>query len=966
MATPEGLRQPIAAHLGEALRWMVAHSQGGGDALTPGPLELAELLWLASRLPEPPTRRRSPPTAFQPPPNSVDPHPAPPPPPADLKDALRQDKTPLPPDPFLPSPFPGAPAESAPQEEPLLPVAVLPDDQDVARNLEGMVLPGRVREEEPLGDRDKLLRALAPLLQRRPDRRRQRFEEERTVEVYAQTRLLQPMFSPCQGPSFDEVLLLLDGGLSMQVWRRQAEELRRVLASTQVFPQVRLQVLQPEPVQSGRDSAAAREAVERLCRTARPLPGAGSLLVLISDTAGRHWWDGRMFAALEQWGRACPTAILHPLPMWHWARTALAAVQRVSLRNGHPAATNPAYQADPLNWWDPPLPRDRNLAIPVLPLDRDALDTWSAVVLGYSGYASPGVALRSAAQRQNRLRELLGDRELSAPSPSPPPLTEAEARARWESFQAMASPQAQKLLVVLASSPLLTLPVIDLLKAAMLPEVAGALPIAEVLTSGFLVRRAPRNGSTTKSLPPEKIQFELQPAVADLLRDQLPPVERRDVISRVTALVERRWNRQIGEPSFDAVLCDPHVSPPEGLEGVVQFASVTARLLDSLPGDAARAFAERIRRGSGLPPGSPWPAAMVFEEVGFEAVQLWSTPGLEAIACLAARFEELELRPISFGTAMVKADGSVQASGGSGWGFHEPLQREGLPFAATAERADPLALTLVQLPAGRFLMGSPPDEPERFDDEGPQHEVELESFLISQTPITQAQWREVAGWQPLEGERWGRELEPNPSRFQNRDGEGQARLLAGETSTDDRPVEQVSWEEAMEFCNRLSQRTGRTYTLPSEAQWEYACRAGTSTPFHFGGTMTTELANYNGEYTYANGPKGEYREQTTPVGMFPSNAWGLQDMHGNVLEWCQDHWHETYEGAPIDGSAWLDDEGPTAAEDSEKRRLLRGGSWNGLPGLCRSACRFHSLPGYARSYVGFRVVCLPQGPSLNP
>ncbi|MFZ9754314.1 MAG: formylglycine-generating enzyme family protein, partial [Cyanobium sp.] len=249
---------------------------------------------------------------------------------------------------------------------------------------------------------------------------------------------------------------------------------------------------------------------------------------------------------------------------------------------------------------------------------------------------------------------------------------------------------------------------------------------------------------------------------------------------------------------------------------------------------------------------------------------------------------------------------------------------------------------------------------------GPQHEVELESFLISQTPISQAQWREVAGWQERPGESWGRELEPNPSSFQSQDGQGKARLLADETSTDDRPVEQVSWEEAMEFCNRLSQRTGRTYTLPSEAQWEYACRAGTSTPFHFGETMTPELANYDGNTSYANGPKGEYRQQTTPVGMFPANAWGLQDMHGNVWEWCLDHWHGTYEGAPVDGSAWLDDEGPSAAEDSEKDRLLRGGSWFLIPGNCRSAYRGRNQPGLANYFIGFRVVCLPQGPSLNP
>jgi formylglycine-generating enzyme required for sulfatase activity len=168
----------------------------------------------------------------------------------------------------------------------------------------------------------------------------------------------------------------------------------------------------------------------------------------------------------------------------------------------------------------------------------------------------------------------------------------------------------------------------------------------------------------------------------------------------------------------------------------------------------------------------------------------------------------------------------------------------------------------------------------------------------------------------------------------------------------------VSWEQAIEFCRRLSQHTGLSFTLPSEAQWEYACRAGTTTPFAFGETITTGLANYVGNYSYANGPTGEDRQQTTPVGMFPPNAWGLQDMHGNVWEWCLDTWHGSYEGAPTDGSPWL--------KGKDSKKLLRGGDWHLNPWNCRSASRYHSQPDFDYVYVGFRVVCLPQGPSLIP
>jgi formylglycine-generating enzyme required for sulfatase activity len=286
---------------------------------------------------------------------------------------------------------------------------------------------------------------------------------------------------------------------------------------------------------------------------------------------------------------------------------------------------------------------------------------------------------------------------------------------------------------------------------------------------------------------------------------------------------------------------------------------------------------------------------------------------------------------------------------------------EDLPEAASF-------LTMVWIPPGRFWMGSPPTEPEHRESESPLHLVQLQGFFMGQTPITQAQWREVVGWDERPGERWGKVLKADPSRFQSKEGQGEnkMRLLAGENNTDQRPVEQVSWEDAMEFCSRLSQRSGRNYTLPSEAQWEYACRAGTTTPFHFGDTISPELANYDGNRSYADGPKGLDREQTTPVGMFPANAWGLMDMHGNLNEWCLDEWHESYKGAPTDGRAWVDAEGGEKSKESEKTRLLRGGSWNYGPRGCRSACRNIDWPYDGLGNVGFRVVCLPQDPSLNP
>ena len=283
--------------------------------------------------------------------------------------------------------------------------------------------------------------------------------------------------------------------------------------------------------------------------------------------------------------------------------------------------------------------------------------------------------------------------------------------------------------------------------------------------------------------------------------------------------------------------------------------------------------------------------------------------------------------------------------------FHEEL--------GGAER-----LTMVRIPAGSFQMGSAEQEPGREANEGPVHEVTLAEFLIGQTPITQAQWRVVARWTPQHGERWGRELNPEPAKFQGEE----ARLLAGELNTDGRPVERVSWLDATEFCSRLSQRTRRNYTLPSEAQWEYACRAGASTAYCFGAIIYSDLANFRGTdasrfSSPTPDPQPLYREQTTPVGMFPANAWGLHDMHGNVWEWCLDHMHDSYEGAPCDGSAWVDSEAP-----KELRKINRGGSWYMPQRHCRSAFRSLARPNVPDGPYddgGFRVACLPPGSKFN-
>jgi formylglycine-generating enzyme required for sulfatase activity/uncharacterized caspase-like protein len=250
---------------------------------------------------------------------------------------------------------------------------------------------------------------------------------------------------------------------------------------------------------------------------------------------------------------------------------------------------------------------------------------------------------------------------------------------------------------------------------------------------------------------------------------------------------------------------------------------------------------------------------------------------------------------------------------------------------------DGVKLEMVGIEAGSFLMGSPEGEVARRDSEDPQHEVNVPAFLMGRYPVTQAQWKVVAAMDKVK-----RDLEPDPAYFKRANN----------------PVERVSWYDAVEFCARLSKATGRTYRLPTEAEWEYACRARTQTPFYYGETLTTNLANYNGNYTYGQGPKGEYLEKTTPVGSYPPNAWGLYGMHGNVWEWCLDDWHSSYEEKPEElkqnGSiSW------SSSDEDEGFKSLRGGSWVNVPRFCRSAFRGDDHPDDRDFNIGFRVVCLP-------
>jgi formylglycine-generating enzyme required for sulfatase activity len=258
-----------------------------------------------------------------------------------------------------------------------------------------------------------------------------------------------------------------------------------------------------------------------------------------------------------------------------------------------------------------------------------------------------------------------------------------------------------------------------------------------------------------------------------------------------------------------------------------------------------------------------------------------------------------KLQPFGFETAKV-------SHGKAFWGGSKVIVKKspGIANRFFQNLGGSIGLQMVSIPGGTFLMGAPNLEEGSSDYQRPQHRVSVPSFYMGKYPVTQAQYQAIMG--------------DNPSYFQG----------------GDRPVETVSWHDAVAFCQKLSQRSQRHYRLPSEAEWEYACRAGTTTPFCFGDSIDPEVVNYRSE-------------ETTVVGIFPANSYGLYDMHGNILEWCADKYHGNYIGAPTDGSVWHN--------DSNGTYILRGGSWYSKSSYCRSAFRTYYTPDRRFPYFGFRV-----------
>ena len=557
------------------------------------------------------------------------------------------------------------------------------------------------------------------------------------------------------------------------------------------------------------------------------------------------------------------------------------------------------------------------LKLPVITLEDFSMKRWAKVVAGCGSIRTPGFAL----DLEFVAEQIKHKSNLNTPEISPENLVDR--------FLATASPTAQRLAGLMAAAPV-SLPVVNLIqKTFFLPNQSTPVNVAEVFLSGMIQRIDIEDKG-------QNPQYDFVPEVRKILNRAIRLDETENVLDVVSTYIAENLGSSI--KSFTALLLSYQELSQEQQEKMLPFATVTLEVLQNLGGEYAE-FAEEVVRNT-----------IVFKTETENKQERTPEPELKLETCSfeVATIEIEETHTFEFNIAVLERQNAqwvIKRQKQQATGIIEVLE-EGIQ------------LELMKIPEGTFIMGSPTTEIHSYKNEKPQHKVQVPSFYMGRYPITQAQWRVVAGWEQVE-----RNLEPDPSYFKK---------LYEDHDRWTRPVEGISWYDAQEFCARLSKKTGKIYRLPTEAEWEYACRSviidqvsGINEeltdsewnekyhqPFHFGETITTDLANYNGNYTYGEGTKGIYQEQTTPVGYFQvANAFGLYDMHGNVWEWCEDDWHNNYELAPTNGSAWLSGE-------KSSTKVVRGGSWYTPPFNCRSAIRNGDNPDPRSNPFGLRVVCV--------
>ena len=753
----------------------------------------------------------------------------------------------------------------------------------------------------------ELGRALRPLMRKVPSLSRKVLDEEETVNVIAERDIWLPVTKP-EPERWLDLELVVEESSSAFIWRDMVNEMQEVLETQGAFRNVRVWSLLSSNTKklklvrrhnSGKPRQRQHSHRELIHSNQR------GVVIFVSDCTSKIWQNGTIHHWLKVWSEKNPTTVLQLFPEYLWDSTQLGAGSKFFGTAIAPGVPNPRLVLENLPPWIP-IDWKNALVLPVILPEPELLKSWCRMVSGAGNTRVPIFLFDLS------VKEQFSQKQEHSPPELPTPKKEISPTTRVRKFLATTSITAQRLAGMMAAAPV-NLSVVNLIRKTLLEE-ATTVHVAEVYMGGLLAPTDSKDDEPT---------YEFLPGVRRELNQAMGRNETTAVLDAISEYIAEKIDRPIR--SFRALLTLLPQYEEKDREKVLPFAQVAVDVLENLGGEYAefaKKVAQNIRPVPEPPivePGEVRPEPQIqidTFDVAFIEVQETVTFEFD-VARLEKRRSEL-LRLFGYRWVIKKQRGQVT-------GIVEDL-------------GNGIKLEMVEIPPGKFLMGSPEDELERRSDEGPQHEVNISAFLMGRYPITEGQWKAIVDNVP----KIERDLESNPSYFKG----------------DDRPVEQVSWYDAVEFCARLSKYTGRNYGLPSEAQWEYACRAGTTTPFHFGETITTDLANYNGNYTYGQGTKGKSREETTPVGSFEvANAFGLYDMHGNVREWCEDDRHDNYEGAPNDGSPWL-----SGNQNATKHttKVTRGGSWSFNPRWCRSAYRDNSFSDVADfSIIGFRLVSFP-------
>ncbi len=906
--------------------------------------ELAEIIWLAVQIEseEPQQRSPQPTISKQAPPRTDQPQ-------------TQTQELPLP-------SFPQVPESSA---EVYLPSSV-PSPAKATETPEA--IPIKIPAAVALRNSLALGRSLRPLMRKVPSPTENILDEEATVCLIAEEKIWIPVLKPAP-QRWLELALVVEQSSSTAIWKQTITELQRLLKHHGAFRDVRtweLKVTETKVQLFPQNSTGAYSSTPH-SPNALIDPKGQRLILLVSDCISPAWRKKFIHPVLELWGSHGLITILQLLPERLWERTALASEIPVQLHSLNQGVFNSQLIVET---WDEDTTDEienfvqedghkiqNSISVPVVTLEPHSLLTWSRVIAGHGNIGTVGFKFSSRVGRITQsppfegglggstIQQLTFSSRVGRIEPTETELTQSPFEgglggsttqqltehkepqltpsALVSRFRATASPLARRLAGLMAAAPV-SLPVVQLIQQTLLKQ-SGQIHVAEVFMSGLLLIPQEEN--------PNYIEYEFIEGIRELLLDSVPVSKTTAVLEKVSEFIAKRVGLSVRD--FEARLLT--YENKDSLEANIRpFARLKAQVLRQLGGDYAR-IAEKLDVANKKAEGKVDRPEGLTEATDSRIV----SPGKDAANEPGTKFFEFDVL-------------TVNAQG-------QEIKREKRQASYyTEDLGDGITLDMVAISSGKFLMGSP--EGEGDESEKPQHEVTVQPFFMGKYLVTQAQWRVVAALPRVHGD-----LNSDPSSFKG----------------DNLPVERVSWYDAIEFCARLSRRTGRQYRLPSEAEWEYACRAGTTTPFHFGETITDKLANYYAEKTFANEPKGEYRTQTTPVGTFPPNAFGLYDMHSNVWEWCADAFHENYQGAPTDGSEWIsDNDNQKKAQgivsrlsniwknlrgqrhqnhfndnDNQILRLLRAGSWLDDPENCRSAGRYRNSPDFDDFVIGFRVVC---------